>query len=337
MQERRRTRRPTQRTIAEKAGLSVGAVSRALADDPLIANETRALVRKIAQEVGYTPDRAAQRLRTGRTNVISLILPPHDEILGFGTSLIRGISTVLNGTSYHLVVMPDFGQDQSETLIRRVVRDRLADGILFSRTEVDDRRIRFLLEADFPFVCHGRSELATAHPFVDFDNAEFARKAVRHLVDCGASRLAILLPSRNFTFANHLLQGFMSMVRETGVDHQIIEGVTLDSTPESIETAMRRIYERPGGPDGLIMPGEVSGLAALAAIQDQGLVPGRDVHLVVKQTTGIFDLVRPRVPSLYEDLASAGESLAGLLIRRIAGEQAANLQYVQGAGEIRDR
>lgn len=70
-----KSRRPTQRTIAEKAGVSVAAVSRALANDPLMAESTRKKIHQIAVDLGYSPDRAAQRLRTGKTNVISLVLP----------------------------------------------------------------------------------------------------------------------------------------------------------------------------------------------------------------------------------------------------------------------
>lgn len=328
-----KNRRPTQRTIAAKAGFSVGTVSRALADDPLIAPETRALVYRIARELGYTPDRAAQRLRTGRSNVIGLILPPHEEILGFGTSLIRGISTVLSGTRYHLVVFPDFDTEQTDAQVQRVVKEGLADGILFSRTEPNDLRVRYLLEEDFPFVCHGRTELASKHAFVDFDNLEFARVAAKGLVAKGASNLAILMPPEGLTFRNHLMQGFMSAVRESGVNYEILDGVTLDSSPTCIEAAIKQRFSMPNRPDGLILPGEMSGLASLAAIQDLGLVMGKDVHVVVKQTSGIFDFVRPRIPSLYEDLTAGGEMMAKLLLRRIAGEPSEDLQFLQAVNE----
>ena len=72
-----KSKRVTQRNIAKKLGISVAAVSRALADDPLISADTRASVQQVADDMGYVPDRAAQRLRTGRTNVICLILPPN--------------------------------------------------------------------------------------------------------------------------------------------------------------------------------------------------------------------------------------------------------------------
>lgn len=336
MTEQPKKQRPTQRTIATKVGISVGAVSRALANDPRMAVETRALVQKAAKELGYSPDRAALRLRTGRTHVISLILPPHEEILGFGTLLIRGISARLENTPFHLIVLPDFELEESDERIRRVVRDNLADGIIFSRTTPNDSRIRFLLESDFPFVSHGRSELATPHPFVDYDNFTFGRKAAEMLIDRGATHLGILLPPERFTFRQHLLHGFMTAVRAAGVRHEIIDGVSLDSDAEAISANIQRRFSAPNAPDGLVLPGDVSGLAALAAIQDLGLVPGKDVNLVVKQTSGVFGLVRPKVASLYEDLSEAGEKLAELLLKRIAGDPVAELQYIQPiSGELR--
>ncbi|WP_380056209.1 LacI family transcriptional regulator [Falsihalocynthiibacter sp. SS001] len=325
--------RPTQRTIAARAGISVGAVSRALNNDPRIALQTRRSVHKIAAEIGYAPDRAAQRLRTGRTQVINLVLPPHDEILGFGTSVVRGISRALAGSSYHLVVMPDFGIEGQKNTIERVVRHQLADGFIFSRTQPDDERVRYLLEADFPFVTHGRTELATPHPYVDFDNFDFARRAAEQLIAKGAGRLAILLPPEKLTFRQHLLHGFMTSVREAGVAFEIIEGATLDSPPETVKRALEQRFAQPDPPDGLICPGEVSGLAALAAIQDVGLVVGQDVNLIVKQTTGLFGLVRPQVQSLYEDLTMAGFTMAQLLLRRIEGESPLDLQHIQPVSE----
>lgn len=325
--------RPTQRTIATAAGVSVGTVSRALSNDPLIAEDTRALVHRIASELGYAPDRAAQRLRTGRTNVICLVLSPHDEILGFGTSVVRGITQVLKSTPYHLVVMPDFEGSEAEEAIGRLVRNKMADGVIFSRTTPDDSRVRHLLEADFPFVCHGRTELATPHPWVDFDNYDFARRAAMQLVGQGAERLAILLPPERFTFRNYLQHGFMTTVRETGVAYEQISGATLDSPGEEIEAAIHARFSQIDRPDGLILPGETSALAALAALQDLGLKPGVDVHLVAKQTSGVFGFVRPRVPSLTEDLTAAGSAMAELLLQRLDGAATESLTYLQPVTE----
>ncbi|MBC6408609.1 MAG: LacI family DNA-binding transcriptional regulator, partial [Rhodobacteraceae bacterium] len=75
--------KPTLRTVAQSTGFAVTTVSRALANDPLIAKTTREKIFRAADELVYVPDRAAQRLRTGRTNVIALVLDPHREVNDF--------------------------------------------------------------------------------------------------------------------------------------------------------------------------------------------------------------------------------------------------------------
>ena len=68
-------KRPTLKTIGQMAGLSHVAVSKALRDAPDISDATKARVRKIAVEVGYTPNIAARNLYLQRTNSIGMVVP----------------------------------------------------------------------------------------------------------------------------------------------------------------------------------------------------------------------------------------------------------------------
>lgn len=321
-----RAEKPTLRTIAEITGLAVTTVSRALSDAPQIALETRRRVQQVAGEIGYLPDRAAQRLRTGRTNVISLVLDPHEEIINFGTSLIKGLTRALRQTPYHLVITPHFENEPSLDPVRYILRNRMADGIIFSRTEPFDPRVKLLIENDFPFVCHGRTELSTPHPFVDYDNEEFAYQATRRLIAEGRRKPAILLPPERFTFHQHMRYGFLRAVREEGVDFEILEGVTLDNDSDRVQAAIEARLDRPDPPDGYVLGGEVSALAVMAALSDRGLMPGRDVGIVAKQTSNLFAPVRPEVATIYEDIAAAGAEMGRLILARIGGAPPETLQ-----------
>jgi len=311
--------KPTLKTVAELTGLAVTTVSRALADAPQIALETRQRVRQVAADIGYLPDRAAQRLRTGRTNVISLVLDPHEEIIGYATSMINGLTEALRGTAYHLVITPHFSDTPQIEPVRHIMRNRMADGIVFTRTEPGDERVKLLMENNFPFICHGRTELATAHPYVDYDNYSFAYQAAKKLIAAGASKLSIILPPERFTFAHHLKHGFMTAVREEGVGFEIAKGVTLDSKSDDIRDYVFRRMGEPERPDGYICGGEVSALAVMASAYDHSLELGRDIRLVAKQTSGLFDQIRPRVETIYEDLTEAGFLMGKLLLKRIGG------------------
>lgn len=320
--------KPTLRTLAEMTGLAVTTISRALNNAPELSQETRQRVRKLAAEIGYVPDRTALRLKTGRTHVISLILDPQDEMLGFGQSMVGGVAAALRGTPYHLVITPSFSPADSVAPVQHIIRNRMADGIIFSRTERQDPRVRLLLENDFPFVSHGRTEFPTPHPYVDYDNYAFAYQAVRRLAGKGRQKLTIVLPPAAFTFGMHLRNGFLDAVTEFGIEHELLGTVTLDSTPDEIRRITTERLGRPGAPDGIICSGDTSALAVMAGIADAGLTIGREIDVVAKQLTRIFSMVRPRVDAIFEDTGLAGRQMGELLLRRIAGEPAAELQIL---------
>ncbi|HHY51585.1 MAG TPA: LacI family DNA-binding transcriptional regulator [Alphaproteobacteria bacterium] len=309
-------------------GFNVTTISRALNNAPELSQETRERVQRIAAEIGYVPDRTALRLRTGRTHVISLILDPHDEILGFGRSMVSGLTAALRDTPYHLVITPNFRNVAPIEPINYILRHRAADGVIFSRTEPDDERVRVLLENDFPFVSHGRTELPVPHPYVDYDNFAFAYHAVKRLHAKGRRRIATILPDSRFTFGKHLREGFMSAIAETGQAHEIASGLTLDTDPKDICAATTRRFHEPDPPDGYVCSGDAAAMGVMAGIVDAGREIGRDVDIVAKQTSSIFGLVRPRVDAIYEDTALAGLQMGELLLRRIRGERPETLQIL---------
>ncbi|MDP3316212.1 MAG: LacI family transcriptional regulator [Devosia sp.] len=320
--------RPTLRTIAEMTGLAITTISRALNNAPELSDETRLRVQKIAAEIGYVPDRTALRLKTGRTHVIGLILDPHDEILGFGQSMVSGITAALRDTAYHLVITANFRNATPLDPIRYLLRNKAADGVIFSRTEPDDARVKLLLEENFPFVSHGRTMSPVPHPFVDYDNAAFANHAVRRLKAKGCRKVTIILPPMRFSFGHHLRDGFMAAVTEAGLDWEILSGATLDSAPDDIRLAVMRRLREPAAPDGFVCTGDASALAVMAGITDAGRTIGRDVQVVAKQTSTIFSQVRPMVDALFEDTALAGQQMGELLLKRIHGQPAETLQIL---------
>ncbi len=322
-------KRPTLKTIAEIANLGVTTVSRALKDGPEIGEETKKRVRRIARDIGYRPDRAGVRLRTGKTNVISLVLNPHEEVVGYGTSMIFGISQALRDTAYHLVVTPHFlGGDPMEP-IRYIIETGSADGVILSRTRPQDERIRYLLEMDFPFVCHGRTELATPHPYHDFDNYAFAFEAAKRLAAKGRRRLCIIAPPQGVTFHTHTMMGFERAAHQFGVTMVPAPGIDTDTSPDEIRSAIATMMKQADAPDGFITCGDISALALSAGLRDAGLQCGRDADLVAKQTSPMLDHTTPAIDTIYEDLTATGHALASLLVRRINEEPVETLQSIR--------
>ncbi|MBB5534504.1 LacI family transcriptional regulator [Rhizobium giardinii] len=320
--------KPTLRTIADITGFAVTTVSRALSNAPQISLDTRKRVHEVAAEIGYLPDRAAQRLKTGRTNVISVLLDPHEEILGYGTSLMLGLAKALKNTPYHLIVTPNFINDSNVDAIRHIVRNGMADGLIFSRTEPFDPRVRLLLENGFPFVTHGRTEFTTPHPYVDYDNFSFAYEATKRLIARGRRKPMIILPPKRMTFSQHLLHGFMTAVREAGVAYEIPTEIDLDCPVDQIRDYISRRAGEPDAPDGFACGGEVSALATITGMSDHGLTLGVEYDIVAKQTSKLLVNIQPKVETIYEDLTDTGEQMGRILLARIAGGETTDMQVL---------
>lgn len=318
--------RPTLKTIAFMTGLGVTTVSRALHDAPDIGQATKERVRLVAAQIGYRPNRAGVRLRTGKTNVISLVLSLETEVMGLTSDLVFGISERLSGTPYHLIVTPyNLSSDPLEP-VRYIVETGSADGLILSRTEPMDTRVRYLHERGFPFATHGRTELGIQHPFFDFDNERYAEIAVERLVARGRRHLALLGPPWHLTYSRHMTAGFQKGVERHDLIDVPIRGVTTDSSNATIRAEIGRIMTSRRRPDGIICGTAMAAISAISAAESSGLVIGRDFDVAVKEYFDLMHRFRSEIEVVHEDIREAGVGLAEAVIQTVEGAAASDLQ-----------
>lgn len=328
------------KTIANALGLGVTTVSRALRDDAKISLKTRMSVQEAARNLAYRPSRAGLRLRTGKTNVISLVLDTQEQVGSFVSEMIFGITEALSGTSYHLIVTPYSRLKDAMEPIRYLVETESVDGIIISRIEPNDERVRYMLEHDMPFATHGRTFAGLQHPYYDFDNAAFARIAVRRLANLGRKRLALLAPPADLSFHDHMRQGFQRELLQHGLEEVRFQAVTNDNSIEQIRYAVRDLMRQPVRPDGIVSSsGGVSGtggalLAIIAGLADAGVSPGREVDIVTKQLFKTLPIFREQYHIVHEDVRDAGRELTRALIGAIDGRPVEQLQSLAVPADV---
>lgn len=312
--------------------LGVTTVSRALRDDGKIGAATRKAVQDMARKLGYHPSRAGLRLRTGRTNVLGLVLDTEEQIGSFLSQIVFGITEGLEGTPYSLTVTPYSKHGDPVAPIRHLVETEAVDGIIISRIEPADSRVRYMIEQGMPFVTHGRTQMGVEHPFVDFDNHAFARIAVERLASLGRRRLALLAPPPGLSFHDHMRRGFEAAIAEQGLEEVPFQGISNDSSIEQIRYAVRSLMQQRSAPDGLInSSGGVSGtggaiLAIQAGLTDVGVTVGRGVDVVTKQLFANLAVFGDAFYIVHEDVREAGRHLAKALLGSIEGRPVSELQ-----------
>lgn len=327
--------RPTLKTIAFLTGLGVTTVSRALKNGPEIGEETKERVRQIAKQVGYRPNRAGVRLRTGKTNVISLILNTEEGSMGLVSEMVYGITEVLAETPYHLVITPYSLSDPMEP-VRYIVETRSADGVIISRTEARDPRVSYLLEHNMPFATHGRTDMGVVHPWHDYDNDAYAYKAVTMLAERGCKRIALSGPPPQLLYARHTARGFERAMRDLKLDVFPLSALDLDSPADEIRRSGREIGAAAHRPDGIVCSSAMSALALVGGLEDAGLKIGQDIQIVTKQSTSFLGWYKPEILTIREDFRIAGRDLARSVLALIDGADPVSLQHLIGPDDLQN-
>lgn len=321
----RGNQRVTLRTIADVTGLSLSTVSLSLRGGTTLKQETRDKVAEAAKALGYIPDRAGVRLRTGKTNVIALVLDGAEDSIDFARQMIQGIGNAIKGTRYHLTVIPEFERNNSADTIRYILDNRTADGVVITHTGPRDKRVQMMIDADFPFVSHGRTEFYTPHPYHDFHSEVFAAMAVERLASKGCRRVMLVIGDDSTTNYHNIVTAFHKATARAGMEARVLEG-TQGRSPAEMRKMGLDLAAAPDRPDGIICDSEMRTIALVGGLQESGLRLGQDVQLIYKQTSGILPTLFPGLDSIREDVFAAGGELTQLLLRRIEGADAESLQ-----------
>jgi LacI family transcriptional regulator len=328
--------RPTLRTLAEATGFAVATVSRALADAPDISAETKRQVRAAADRLGYRPNRAGQRLRTGKTHVIALCLSPESGVMVNASRLLYAAAEALRATPYHLMVLPVFPDQDPMEPIRYLVETESADGVILNQTKPDDPRVRFLAERGFPFATHGRTFMGLEHDWCDFDNEAFARVAVRALADAGRRRLLLIAPNPDHAYSRHMIHGFTDEAARLGLAAQVLEDASTDlpETELTAHVAARLTAADAPRPDGFVSGSTTATIATILGAEAAGLVQGRSFDIVGKETIPLLRMFRPGTLVVPEDVGRVGQLLAQAILRRIEDRTAPFLQDLERPTQV---
>ncbi|SNY92206.1 LacI family transcriptional regulator [Cohaesibacter sp. ES.047] len=319
--------RPTLKTLAELTGLSQSTVSLALRGGKNLKTETRDRVLKTAKEIGYVPDRAGVRLRTGRTNSIGLILDGREDSIGFTRYLMHGISTEAHKSNFNVNVYPQFSRAESEETMLRLVRSGLVDGIILTHTEPQDRRVKLLLEMDFPFVTHGRTELFTEHAYHDFNSEKFIDLAFEIFTARKVKNLLAIL-SDSYTTNNSLVKRlFEDHCKQMEINGEVFEySHGAEGHIATLRSMSMSILDQQAPVDGILCENELDAISVATGLRDTEYPGWKDIALVTKQTSDLLPALYPSVIGIKETIYDSGVELARLLIALMNGDAPANLQ-----------
>ncbi|AUR01889.1 LacI family transcriptional regulator [Phaeobacter inhibens] len=322
-------KKPTLKTIAKASGMAVPTVSRALSDAPDISEATKKKVREIADALGYVPNRAGVRLRTGRTNVISLVMSAEREMMTQTARLLTSLGLALRETHYHLNVSPVFPDDDPLRAVRYIVENQTADCVIFNQVEPEDKRAEYLIERNFPFATHGRTKWADQHPYYDFDNFAFSELSLAELTARGRKNIVLLAPPLAQNYANDMVNGARHAAKALGIQLHVARQVQSNGLYKDLRNWAAEKHREDPTIDGFLCASTNATMSVVAGMESCGCTVGQEFDVVAKEGLHMLKFVRPEIIVVQEDIEATGVFLAKAALQAIKSPDLPPQQFLE--------
>jgi LacI family transcriptional regulator len=313
----------TLKDIAKKVGFSVTTVSRALGGYHDVAEETRRLIVQTAEEMGYRPNVLARRLQKQRTDTLGFIIPTFGPRFSdpFFSELLAGIGNEAAIHDFDLLVSTRPPGTPEEThAYERLVRERRVDGLVLTRTRINDVRIAYLLERGFPFAAFGRTQVEGTFACVDVDGEQGVFDAAEYLIELGHRDIAFLSPPDELMFATYRRSGFYRAM-ET---HELVVQEAWDASGDLTErggyAAASRLLAGSKHPTAIIAGNDLMALGVMRAAREHGLTVGRDLSVIGFDDITVAEHAHPPLTTTSQPIYDIGRQVCRMLIRVLSGE-----------------
>jgi len=329
MSDQRRGR-VTIRDIAERAGVSKGAVSYALNGQPGVSEATRERILSIADELGWYPNRAARALSAARADACGLVLARPARTIAlepFFMEFIAGVESELARRTIALTIQLVADVREEVTVYKRWFGEHRVDGVLMVDLRVDDPRVSELARLGLPAVVVGGPLKNRSLPAIWHDEAGVVVEAVQYLAALGHRRVAQVTGVGEFVHTVQRREAFRRATSELGLEAEVVE---TDYSAESGARATRRLLWSPGAPTAILFDSDLLAVTGLGVAQQMGFSVPDDVSIVGWDDSLISQVVHPPLTAITRDIQAFGVEAARHLLAAIDGEAEGDVEVPRG-------
>lgn len=305
--------RVTAAEVAKQAGVSQPTVSLVLTRNPKarVAPETRARILKIAEELGYRPNRLAQGLVHRRSFAIGIIVPGLSNPVY--VNIISGAERVAADAGYAVLLCETGHVDALQHL--DALRDRQIDGVIIAGVAASTLPPAALEQLNVVLINQPSARFTT----VGGDSLKAGALAGEHLLTLGHKRLAFIGPATSNWAFQMRERGFVQSLRAAGIS---LHSDQLRRAPATIGgglAAMRALLALPSRPTAVFCANDLLALGAHKACAAAAVALPRDLSILGCDDIEMDTLVTPELTTISTPQRELGARAARLLLKHIEG------------------
>lgn len=309
-----RNRQPTIVDVAEAAGVAIGTVSRHINGLPVRA-ANRDQIEKAISTLGYRRNATAVAMKTDTTRIVGFLVPAlsefHAQVLEHLTRKMR-----LSGRA-----VLSFCHDQQPSMIKEGLEffaSHRVDAIVMDGDEgarqellrfIEDGQVVVLYDNDMP-------DLSVDRVFVE--NRKASARAVRHLIELGHERIAIIHGNIGDTAGQERLDGYLDAMAAQGLSGDpelIVAGHWRESGGYQ---AIEQLMALPSPPTAVFSANYTMSLGVLAFLHERGLKMPDDISLVSFDEVAALRLHIPDITTIAQPIERLADTITNIVAARLS-------------------
>lgn len=307
----------TIKDIARELNVSVSTVSRALADNPLVKQETRQAVKELAKRHNYRPHFTALSLRNNKTDTIGIIIP--QLVHEFFSLVIRGIEDYAYANGYNVIISSSHESYAREVLDTKALINGRVDGLMacVSKETKDYNHFKEFVDRGLPLVFFDCICDEIDAPKVVIDDFDAGYQATKHLINQGCSKIAYIGGPINLSINKDRFAGYQKAIRASNLHSNDEWVLNCDSGDYEVGRQKSKALVQSGAIDGLFAATDLLAIGAIKNAKEAGMNVPEDLSVVGFSNWLVGTLYEPSLSTMSQPGYEMGQKAAELLIKQI--------------------
>lgn len=310
--------------IANKLQVSKTTVSWVLSgkgDEKGISLSTQEKVFACAREMHYQPNLLARSLNTGLSGTIGLILPDISD--SFYSQMAKEIEMEVEKFGYSLMIASTESEKEREERMIKVFRARQVDGIIIAPTKQSLKEIMQMINDSYPFVTFDRFFPELNTNYVVIDNEESSFRLVKHLIEQGSRKIALITTNSHLKTMSMRNQGYSRAHIESNipVEFSLYGEVSFRNYQNNIVEVLDIIMEEVPDVDGFFFTTHILALEAFRYFHQKNILVNDKYRLACIHEVPSFSVLAPKINTARMPVEEMGKEIVRLLISNIESKQ----------------
>lgn len=329
-------RRTSLKDLADKLGVSIATVSRALRNSHEVGEEMTQKVKQLAKELNYRPNPFAQSLRKEAPRVIGVIVP--NLVTHYYAAVLDGIEDYASKLGYSVISANSHEDHEREAQALDNFLNMHVEGIIacLAQDTTDYSHFEQLHKMGVPLVFFARCCLEDMFSQVVGNGDVAAQEATQHMIETGSRRVAFIGGPNHLDMVRRRKHGYLEALRENRIpiDRNLVVCDKIDF--DVARNATLRLLEGENPPDAILAFNDIITYAAFDAIKSKGLRIPEDVAIIGFTDGDTAAFVTPRLSAIMDQAHVQGTKACQLLMKSINGDEKIYKEVVPMILKIRE-